>query len=214
MARFRKTLAGAVALTLALLMGAASAQACTKDRVAKAERTYLPTSRIDQKLFSRAVLAEVNWHRCRNGLAPLADKGGLAKVAATHSQWMAKARKLDHKSGVRGQQTLGPRLKAAGVKFRKGAENIGYAFRYGIDRNGGYRRADLAQCNFTGHDGQQIPAHTYASFANWIVHLWMNSPGHRKNILTPQFKLHGSGVAFDAKEAKCGKFYATQSLAG
>jgi uncharacterized protein YkwD len=35
-----------------------------------------------------------------------------------------------------------------------------------------------------------------------IVELWMNSPGHRRNILEPQYREIGIGMAYDAPEAQ------------
>jgi uncharacterized protein YkwD len=39
-----------------------------------------------------------------------------------------------------------------------------------------------------------LEPHTYASFAADVVARWMDSPGHRANILNPRFRLLGLGV--------------------
>lgn len=41
-----------------------------------------------------------------------------------------------------------------------------------------------------------------------MVDSWMNSPGHRANILNPDYDRAGIGVAVDAEEA----VYATQNF--
>jgi len=50
--------------------------------------------------------------------------------------------------------------------------------------------------------------HTEASLANEIVEGWMNSPGHRKNILAPDFEKLGVGVSIGDD----GAVYATQNF--
>jgi len=50
--------------------------------------------------------------------------------------------------------------------------------------------------------------HTEESLANEIVEGWMNSPGHRKNILTPDFEKLGVGVSIGDD----GGVYATQNF--
>ena len=45
-------------------------------------------------------------------------------------------------------------------------------------------------------EGPLLPPHTYASLAKRLVQQWLNSPGHRKNLLHPQVVELGCGVAF------------------
>jgi uncharacterized protein YkwD len=47
----------------------------------------------------------------------------------------------------------------------------------------------------TQSGGPEIPAHTPASYATALVKQWMNSPGHRQNILSQNIFL-GVGVSF------------------
>jgi uncharacterized protein YkwD len=192
----------------------ATAEACTRSIPAKAQQTVVPAQRIDQGLLDAAVRAEVNFHRCRAGLPGLSEAGrGLSKVAEGHSVWMASTGTLSHRSTVPGKSSLAQRVKASGEKFRTGAENIGMVHRYQID-NLRFRIVDSSSCQFATYEGQALPAHSYASLARHAVDLWMNSPGHRKNILDRNVTRISTAVAFDPKAQYCGRFWLTQNFVG
>jgi len=206
----------AVVLTGAALLFAlpTTAEACTRSVSKTAAQTIVPASRIDQNLLSDAVRAEVNYHRCRAGLSAVRNAGTpLAKEARNHSRWMAKSQQLTHRSTVPGRASLKQRIKASGLSFRTGSENIGMVHRYRID-NRRFRILSSSQCKFATHQGQPLPAHSYASLARHIVDLWMNSPGHRRNILDRQAKKVSTAVAFDPNARYCGRFWLTQNFIG
>lgn len=193
---------------------ATSAEACSRSVSAKAAQTVVPTGKIDQPLLEAAVRAEVNFHRCRAGLRAVGDAGsGLANQAHKHSKWMARTHQLSHKSTVAGSATLKQRLKNSGVRFKAGSENIGMVHRYQID-NQRFKIVNSGACQFTTNDGKPLPAHSYASLARHMVDLWMNSPGHRKNILDRKVNKMALAVAFDPKANYCGRFWATQNFLG
>lgn len=206
----------AVALTgAALLLSVPTmADACTRKVSKVAAQTVVPASRINQKLLSDAVRVEVNYHRCRAGLAEVSNAGApLAKEARNHSRWMAKKQQLTHRSTVPGRASLKQRIKASGLPFRTGSENIGMVHRYQID-NRRFKILSASQCKFASNDGQRLPAHSYASLARHIVNLWMNSPGHRRNILDREAKKVSTAVAFDPNAQYCGRFWLTQNFIG
>lgn len=203
----------------AILAGAAllfalstAAEACSRSVSKAAASTIVDPGRINQKLLDDAVREEVNYHRCRAGLGPVASAGsGMAKQARMHSRWMAKSQQLTHRSTVPGAATLKQRVKAAGVSFRTGSENIGMVHRYQIDNR---RFKILGECKFSTYEGQSLPAHSYASLARHSVDLWMNSPGHRKNILDRRVNKVATAVAFDPNAQYCGRFWLTQNFIG
>lgn len=192
---------------------AGSAAACTRASVAGAQASIHAEGRIDQGLVDAAIRAEINYQRCRAGLPPVAEAGGLRKVAGQHAKWMARARSLSHNSKTPGQTTATARLKASGLRFRAGSENIGQIARFQIDGRS-FRIADAGTCGFLGSNGQAIPPHSYASLARTIVGLWMESSAHRRNILDRKVSRVGSGVGFDGKAPYCGNYYVSQSFAG
>lgn len=204
----------------AMLTGAAlmltlpvTAEACTRTVTKVAAQTIVPATRINQKLLNDAVRAEVNYHRCRAGLPAVTSAGApLAKEARNHSRWMAKVQQLTHRSTVPGRASLKQRIKATGLPFRTGSENIGMVHRYQID-NRRFKIVSASQCKFQAN-GQTLPPHSYASLSRHIVDLWMNSPGHRKNILDRKAKKVSTAVAFDPKAQYCGRYWLTQNFIG
>ena len=197
-----------------LLSAPTAADACNRTVSKKAAQTVVPTGRINQSLLNNAIRAEVNFHRCRSGLKPVGDAGrGLTTQAEKHSVWMARTQQLTHKSTVAGSATLGQRVKKAGIKFRTGSENIGMVHRYQID-NRRFKILNSSSCQFATQDGKALPAHSYATLARHAVTLWMNSPGHRKNILDKRVSRVSTAVAFDPKAQYCGRFWLTQNFIG
>ena len=73
---------------------------------------------IEQKVFE-----STNQERKKKDLAPLKLSAALSKVARAHSANMAKQEKLDH---VLDDKNPLDRMRDAGYKFMKGAENIAY----------------------------------------------------------------------------------------
>ncbi len=210
LSRFAVVLAG----TVLLFTLPSAADACTRKVSKTAAQTIVPATRINQKLLSDSVRHEVNYHRCRAGLSPVANAGApLAKEARAHSRWMAKSQQLTHRSTVPGRASLKQRIRASGVNFRIGSENIGMVHRYRID-NRRFRIVNASQCKFATQQGQPLPAHSYASLARHIVNLWMNSPGHRRNILDRGAKQVSTAVAFDPKAQYCGRYWLTQNFIG
>ncbi len=191
----------------------AAADACTRKVSKAAAQTIVPATRINQKLLSDAVRAEVNYHRCRAGLSPVANAGSpLAKEARGHSRWMAKSQQLTHRSTVPGRASLKQRIKASGLPFRTGSENIGMVHRYQVD-NRRFKVVSATQCKFQAN-GKTLPPHSYATLSRHIVDLWMNSPGHRKNILDRKAKQVSTAVAFDPNAQFCGRYWLTQNFIG
>ncbi|MEO0653955.1 MAG: CAP domain-containing protein, partial [Pseudomonadota bacterium] len=68
-------------------------------------------------------------------------------------------------------------------------------------------------CIFADRQGQQIPPHSYASLAQRVVTLWLDSPGHRRNILAPNVSAMAAGTAFSQSDT-CGDFWITQVFVG
>lgn len=191
------------------------ADACSRSVSKQAASTIVPAKNINQSLLDRAVRDEVNFHRCRAGLGQVSDVSGsgLANQAQKHSQWMARTQQLTHRSTVAGAATLRDRFKRARVNYRTGSENIGMVHRYQID-NRRFKVLDSGNCKFATYEGEALPAHSYASLARHVVSLWMNSPGHRRNILDKSVKRVETAVAFDPSSKYCGRFWLTQNFIG
>lgn len=167
----------------------------------------------DQALFSVAVQIAGNAVRCRNGRAALRHDTRLRKAAFVHSRNMARTGVFDHRSRVRGAATLKDRMKLAGVRWRAIAENIALFPRYRFASRTPFVVDDRAACRFRDpKTGTLIAVHSYASLAQAAVDGWMNSPGHRKNLLSRRMGRVGAALIF-APNDTCGRFYITQVFA-
>ncbi len=191
-----------------------AAQSCARPGLPAAASAVVPTRNVDQNLFSRIVLVELNYERCRAGLPPLSLANGLTTVASNHAGWMAKRGALSHKSTIRGQTSVQERVLASGLNARRGSENIGNLPRYQF---GGSRKIfvnSMSQCEFSTTTGNKIAPHSYASLASQIVDMWMGSSRHRKNVLDSNVRSVGTAVRFDTKGSYCGQFFLSQNFAG
>ncbi len=202
-----------LALSLFLTISASQASACSRKISAVAVRTLVPSSNIDHRLLDQAIRVEVNYHRCRAGLGEVIYAGdSLLSVALQHSTWMAKKKNLSHFNTMRGLETLGERVRAAGTSYRSASENIVAVHQYQID-NRRFKTVNRSACQFAAN-GKLIQPHSYASLARHSVNLWMRSPGHRKNILSPKSAKMVVGVAHSNTRRYCGKFWLTQNFIG
>lgn len=192
---------------------AEAAKSCPRPTISGGNSPVDP-GRIDQRKLNAAILAEVNYLRCRKGLPQLAAQSGLRSVAEGHSKWMARAGRLTHNSNRSGQQTPQQRVVSTGIKLRMGSENIAKVSLYRLDEVGRFRIVDRSSCQFTTANGERISRHTYASLARYVAGLWYQSSGHRKNMMDGRAKLVGSGAGFDARAGNCGHIYVTQAFAG
>jgi uncharacterized protein YkwD len=114
------------------------------------------------------ILVEVNRARHRVGAPPLVAWEPLNGVAQQYAAELAARGVLDHNSPIPGRETMGRRLDAAGVVWRRAAENLAY-------------RLDAA-----------------ADLPRAVVSGWLGSEGHAANLLQPAFTHSGVGLARNA----------------
>jgi len=144
-----------------------------------------PSRAMQMNATALAVVALVNQQRALAGLAPLTVNPTLAYAAWFHSNQMAtRSNAMPSNPGAAMQHTL------FGVVAPTPATRLDYA---GYDNWWTY--------------GENI-AFGYATAAA-VMQAWMNSPGHRANILNPNFKEIGVGVVANAQ----GFLYWTQEFA-
>lgn len=175
-----------------------------------AEHTLPRSGRHDPELADLAVLDAVNRIRCGRGLVPLAPDRSVRQAAEIHARDMARLGFFDHRSPVAGHRSMTDRLGLAGARFRIAAENIIEA-RYMAYRNGApYRVEDATACLFRYTDGTPLKRQSYASLADEIVARWMESPGHRRNLMDPALRRHGFALAPTRDPALCGGLYGAQ----
>lgn len=174
--------------------------------------TVVPLDAPDQALFGEAVLRYSNAARQAQGRAPLRLDPALTRAASGHARNMARLRTHAHVLPVRGEQTLGQRMRRQSLRFRLAAENI--ARDKALRLLGRPISAAHAGCSFTyGDTGAPVPRHSYASLAEQVVRRWLASPMHRASLLSPDFTRLGTGIAADPAAPACGDFYLVQNFA-
>ncbi|MEK0413159.1 MAG: hypothetical protein RL070_647 [Bacteroidota bacterium] len=124
-------------------------------------------STFNHRLLNAAIFFRTNEERIRYNLPEFYFSIALEKAALGLSIDMVQYKFYAHDSPVPGKVNMGDRLKLVGVDYRTCAENI---------------------FNFVDEDL------TYWSLATKLVDGWMNSNGHRSNILDPNFKYLGCGA--------------------
>ncbi len=144
------------------------------------ERLGVTVSHPEQ--IERAIHDAINDRRRRHGLSTLSFDHHLSGIAREHSRDMAHRDFFEHET---------PEGRTVADRYRRGdydtppcAENI-----------------SMQQCRV---------AEDHAEIAERIVDGWMNSPGHRENIVKPSWTTEGIGVYVDEETAVV---YATQNFA-
>jgi uncharacterized protein YkwD len=122
------------------------------------------------------VLAHINAARVDAGLSALTLDDDLSKASALHNQLMINGCGLEHQCP--GEDTIGPRFSAQGVKWTSAGENIGFG-------SSGSSDADITKA------------------ANGLTDSMLAekppNDGHRKNLLNTGFKRIGLSVVRDSK---------------
>jgi len=134
----------------------------------------------------------VNEERTKNGLKPLSYDYELAAVAQIHSEDMAENHFFDHVN----PKDEDPTDRAERMSYSC-FKDYGAFYTDGIAENlveGGSYYGDLSE----------------DAVAKNSVKSWMESPGHRQNILTPTYDKGGFGIAEDTSQR--GRLYITQNF--
>ena len=169
---------------------------------------------IDYPLLHAAVFYCTNIERVKRGLKPLKWNLNLEIAAYNHSKDMVKRNFYDHLSNKK----IEKRYKSAGILNPYFAENIAEIFAIKYKAGKGYYTHEKnssinGEFRFSYNDDESelLPFHSYLSFAKILVKGWMNSSGHRKNILLKNGLELGIGVYFKNKNG-FPVFYCTQNF--
>ena len=158
-----------------------------------------PLSELDRARVEKLVHKYINERRTDHGLGTLSFDTDLREIARYHSKDMAENDYFSHTSPD--GESRADRYKKFGydcrayitdTRYYTGGENIAYT----------YYDTDVRTDNGTVHhsNGDELAA--------GIVRQWMNSQGHRENILTEAWNNEGIGVYITSE----GKVYATQNF--
>lgn len=157
---------------------------------------------IDKKELERQVHLLTNQYRTQNGISILDWDDELSRIAENHSQDMATRNYFDHES-PEGVDPTG-RGASQGYKCEKRVGNWIY---HGIAENL-FRNNLYDTVWYTGGIPTSYEWNTLDDIAKSTVDGWMNSPGHRQNILTTTYNTEGIGVEISSDD----KVYITQNF--
>ena len=173
-----------------------------------ADRFPLSTAEIE-----RWIIQYTNEERADEGLSALAHDARISEIARAHSEDMIS---LGFSHELRGHSPT-DRALSAGYDCR--AYHADGSHSYGLAENIS-RYPRVQEWTGTGAAGSRRwqPTEFYKtaqSMARAIVTSWMNSPGHRENLMGPEYWKIGVGVAAK-KSIKYGwtqeEFYSTQNF--
>ena len=191
----------------------ASAPSCAS-RPDPAFRQPIKGAGIDRPLLDRAILHHTNRARCDAGLRPLVADTSLRRTATGHSADMVRVGFFGHTSPVPGRTNMPDRLRQGGVRFRSAAENLATAKRLEIGDGQPVYPLGTDRCAYSVTPrGKRIAVRSYDSLARNLVTRWIESPGHRKNLMNPTYTRHGASAVLDPSGRICDTISATQLFA-
>jgi uncharacterized protein YkwD len=161
-------------IALLTALAALCAGAVTPSAMARStcQAASVTPAQTDKRAIVRATLCTVNSQRSRHGLAPLRLNRRLSAAAAAHAADMDARNYFSHDS-------------LDGGSFVDRLRRVGYL--------NGARSWTVGENLAWGSRGRAAP--------QMITRSWMNSPGHRANILSSSFREIGIGVAYGAPVA-------------
>ena len=171
------------------------------DDFLKSEQAQRPIDlqTLDQPLLAAAIFHETNRVRVEHQLRPLTHAPQLSTAAEMHAKDMVAGDFFAHENALDPKKhSPMDRVKLAGYRPGFVAENIATAF--AIQYEAGKPYYPVPGGVSYSPRGRPIEPHTYASFAKDLVQRWMDSPGHRANILSKEPTQLGNGVAVKPAE--------------
>lgn len=165
-------------------------------------RQQKPKPTVEAADLAKRLHAQINKERKRHSLSALAWSDALSRIATKHSRDMANRSYLSHDTpegkgfSYRYQQGGYSCEILVGMVVYTGAENIALSHLY----NSTSTENGIAYYNWNA--AQEIAQRT--------VYGWMNSPGHRENILRPYWQHAGIGIEIESNPGN--KIYITQNF--
>lgn len=192
-------------------------------------KQQIDLTNIDNGLLNAAVFYATNEVRVKKRRKEFLFHPVIRDAAFSHSIQMAYNKFYSHINGkVKAFRKVNDRVKFfadrtdgfSGFRSLLGAENIAITPFQNIRNNEKFQYIKSGdehipyKVNAMGKPLEPLEMHTYESFAKALVSAWMNSKGHRQNILNSRYVYLGTGVMPDpltirdktmpmAKSAQC-----------
>jgi uncharacterized protein YkwD len=148
----------------------------------------------NEELMTAAIFHETNRTRRRLGLPVFTHVAKLDTAADLKAALGVLEAGLTHESAPAHLATPAIRVKYAGLDYSMVAENLARLPSYDLPagtKQVGVRQRDGREIYYRLDTGRDLELRTYADFAAFAVESWMNSPGHRANIVNPGLKSLG-----------------------
>ncbi len=169
---------------------------------------------INYNLLAAAIFHKTNQKRKEHDIEHLSHLPRLDEASRMHAQDMAENEYVAH-INKREQELRTPServLEVGLTNIRYVAENV--ASHFGTKYESGKTIFPIKKDGDTEYayqpEGKPIANHTYGSFAGSLVDSWMNSPGHRHNILSGEPKFLGTGCSIGTADKGPVKLYCVQ----
>lgn len=162
--------------------------------------------RFDGRAVEEEVHRLINSERVKRGLAELNWDDQVATIARAHSEDMAANDYFRH-DNLEGESPT-DRGNRGGYPCRKALG--GGSFSYGLAENiwMGWEFSSFTY----GLGGTRYDWMSQTQLAKQAVSSWMDSPGHRENILAPEYNAAGVGIGFGIADGKEHAVYLTQNF--
>ena len=153
----------------------------------------------DVDLLDAAVFWCTNVERRKFNLKQLQYHSKLRQAATLHSEQMKVHNFFNHENAFDARyKTLTDRINSVKDNNLHGfmcyGENIADCPIIKANENFTIENRNGTQRLFS-MNGKEILPYTYYEFAKIVLEIWMNSPGHRENILNPDYTYLGCGCA-------------------
>ena len=172
---------------------------------------------IHYPLLNAAIFYSTNQKRIEHGIPIFMHVQSLEEAAFMHASDMVRLNFFSHNNPHEPKKrTFTQRLAMYGVEQGYRAENISEMFGIRYEQGRSLVPPDTTGGEFRDFEtGKPIPNHTYLSFASALLGGWMNSSGHRVNILNSKLIYLGCGAYHYLNESFYGmdQFKAVQNFA-
>lgn len=142
---------------------------------------------LDTTKINAMILFYANIERADRKILPLSYSLSLEKAASWQAQYMTTIKNLSHEADSPGMRSVKDRIEHFGGKCMTCGENVIVEFA----RNYTPRRSS----DDTAPGAEAIIFFNERQLARQMVKRWMESEGHRKNILSARFGSIGTGTA-------------------
>lgn len=163
-------------------------------------------------LLAAAVFHASNQARTAEGHSALSYERPLAQAARLHSESMRKHGFFAHRNPKsKRYRTPKLRIQKYSGAFKAFAENIARYAIYRLEKKGIF--FVTPDGSLVDENNQALRAETYTGLAHKIVNGWLNSPGHRANLLG-DYQALGVGISevFRTNENQIPELYITQNF--